>query len=242
MRNILTRFAAPQHFYCAAALTAPPHRHTSVRQLSKSHDAKDSIMILPNLLNTCAAAIPAAENVVQRANTKIADSVTKDGHINGKALEEHQFAAHGLAWYATYLLSLQQMHKWATNLEAEGKFGELEQLILQISFGEYLWQIWGGIPMSQGEVVRLQDLGLNQSEQGALAVESVQTLTQEGNTQAARSRLVDLMFERYGASTVGVTGLDEELEMIRDQFRRFTEERVLPDAHEWHLKDELIPM
>jgi (2S)-methylsuccinyl-CoA dehydrogenase len=199
-------------------------------------------MLLPNLLNTCAAAIPAVENVVDRARVKISDIVSQDGRVNGKAFEEHQFAAHGLAWFATYLLSLQQMHKWATNLEAEGKFGELEQLILQISFGEYLWQIWGGIPMSQGETVRLQDLGLSQQDQMALAVESVQTLTQGGNSQAARSRLVDLMRERDGASTVGATGLDDELEMIRDQFRRFADERVMPNAHDWHLKDDLIPM
>ncbi len=199
-------------------------------------------MLLSNLLNTCAAAIPAVENIVDRARVKVSDIVIQDGRVNGKALEEHQFAAHGLAWFATYLLSLQQMHKWATNLEAEGKFGELEQLILQISFGEYLWQIWGGIPMSQGETVRLQDLGLSQQDQMALAVESVQTLTQGGNSQAARSRLIDLMLERDGASTVGATGLDDELEMIRDQFRRFADERVMPDAHDWHLKDNLIPM
>ena len=30
--------------------------------------------------------------------------------------------------------------------------------------------------------------------------------------------------------------------MIRDQFRRFAETRVKPDAHGWHLRDELIPM
>ncbi|PLS21796.1 acyl-CoA dehydrogenase family protein [Neptunicoccus cionae] len=199
-------------------------------------------MLLPNLLNTCAAAIPAVENVVERARQKLSDKVNIDGRLNGKALEEHQFATHGLAWFATYLESLRQMHKWATRLEQDGKFSELEQLLLQISFGEYLWQIWGGIPMSQGEVVRLQDLGLSQQDQMALAVESVQTLTQGGNTQAARARLVALMLERDGTATVGATGLDEELEMIRDQFRRFADEKVLPHAHEWHLKDELIPM
>ena len=30
--------------------------------------------------------------------------------------------------------------------------------------------------------------------------------------------------------------------MIRDQFRRFADDKVVPFAHEWHLKDELIPM
>ena len=30
--------------------------------------------------------------------------------------------------------------------------------------------------------------------------------------------------------------------MIRDQFRRFVDDKVAPFAHEWHLKDELIPI
>jgi (2S)-methylsuccinyl-CoA dehydrogenase len=71
---------------------------------------------------------------------------------------------------------------------------------------------------------------------------SIQTLTEGGNTQAARSRLVVLMQEQSANVTVGASGLDEELEMIREQFRRFAIEKVEPFAHEWHLKDELIPM
>jgi (2S)-methylsuccinyl-CoA dehydrogenase len=71
---------------------------------------------------------------------------------------------------------------------------------------------------------------------------AVMTLTQRGNTQGARTRLVALMREGRANATVGRTGLDEELEMIREQFRRFSVERVEPHAHEWHLKDELIPM
>ena len=38
------------------------------------------------------------------------------------------------------------------------------------------------------------------------------------------------------------TGLDDEFEMIRDQFRKFADAEVVPFAHEWHLKDEFIPM
>ena len=205
-------------------------------------DTEKTDMILPDLLSLSAAALPAVEAVVEKARSSVRAMTTVDGRISGKALEENQFAVHGLSWFSTYLASLQQMHNWATKLNDEGKFDELEQLILQVAFGEYLWQIWGGIPMSQGEVVRLQDLGLSQQDQMALAAESVQALTQQGNSQAARSRIVEIMLERDGASTVGATGLDEELEMVRDQFRRFADEKVVPDAHEWHLKDELIPM
>jgi (2S)-methylsuccinyl-CoA dehydrogenase len=72
--------------------------------------------------------------------------------------------------------------------------------------------------------------------------DAVMTLTGSGNTQAARTRLVELMQERSAEITVGRTGLDDELEMIREQFRRYSVDRVIPEAHEWHLKDELIPM
>ena len=40
----------------------------------------------------------------------------------------------------------------------------------------------------------------------------------------------------------GKSGLDDELEMIREQFRKFSIDKVLPNAHEWHLNDELIPI
>jgi len=34
---------------------------------------------------------------------------------------------------------------------------------------------------------------------------------------------------------------DETLDMIRDQFRRFTDQRIVPNAHRWHLGNALIP-
>jgi len=70
----------------------------------------------------------------------------------------------------------------------------------------------------------------------------IDTLIATANTQAARVRLVELMQEQVANTTLGATGLDEELEMIREQFRRFAVEKVEPFAHEWHLNDELIPM
>ncbi|MEM9579091.1 MAG: acyl-CoA dehydrogenase family protein, partial [Pseudomonadota bacterium] len=147
-----------------------------------------------------------------------------------------------LAWLATYVESLVQMQEWAERMEADGTFGEIEQLIHQIAFGEYLWQIYGGIPMNQGEILRLQDIGLSQDGMRGLMDPAVMTLTQSGNTQGARNRLVALMRDGAGATMFGTSGLDEELEMIRDQFRRYAAEKVEPFAHEWHLNDELIPM
>jgi (2S)-methylsuccinyl-CoA dehydrogenase len=203
--------------------------------------AEDSV-ILADLLALTAAAVAPAETLLATATERLRAELSVDGRVSGKLLEENQTAAHGLAWLATYVESLRQMHAWAERLNGEGKFGEVEQLILQIGVGEYLWQIYGGIPMSQGEILRPQDMGLTQEDQRGLMTAEVMTLTGSGNTQAARTRLVELMQERAAELTVGNSGLDEELEMIREQFRRYSVDRVIPEAHEWHLKDELIPM
>jgi (2S)-methylsuccinyl-CoA dehydrogenase len=212
-----------------------------------AHDGQDmtemtTAAVLPDLLNLTRAAVPAVAAVFEKARESVRGMVSADGRISGALIEANQTAAHGLAWLATYNQSLQQMQRWAEALQAEGKFGELEQLLHQIAFGEYLHQVAGGIPMNQGEVVRLQDMGLGWDALSGFQSSEVQTLMAQANSQAARSRLVELMQDQAGATMFGASGLDEELEMIRDQFRRYAQEKVEPYAHEWHLKDELIPL
>lgn len=212
-----------------------------------AHDGQDMTQmntsaILPELLTLTRAAVPAVETVFERARESVRALVSADGRVSGALIEANQTAAHGLAWLATYNQSLQQMQRWAETLEADGKFGEIEQLLLQIAFGEYLHQVAGGIPMNQGEVLRLQDMGLGWDALSGFQCAEVQKLMAQANSQAARTRLVQLMEDQAGATMFGASGLDEELEMIRDQFRRYAQEKVEPNAHDWHLKDELIPM
>ena len=209
-----------------------------------ANDGQDILQdtpLLAGLTGLTEQAVTAMEGFLNLATTRVRDLTTHDGRVSGGLIEQHQTAAHGLAWLATYTEALRQMHLWATRLEEAGQFTEAEALILQISFGEYLWQVYGGLPMSQGEVLRPQDLGLTQEDQRSLMAPAVMTLTQSGNTQSARTRLTELLRDN-AHTTFGATGLDEEFEMIRDQFRRFTLDRVAPSAHDWHLKDELIPM
>jgi (2S)-methylsuccinyl-CoA dehydrogenase len=204
------------------------------------HD--DTQIILNDLLSLTLAALKPVHTILKTATQQLRARVSVDGRVSARLVEEHQTATHGLAWFATYSQSLTQMQRWAEKLNQNNTFGETEQLILQITFGEYLWQIYGGIQMNQGEILRLQDLGLSQNEMQGLMEPAVQTLTQQGNTQNARVRLVELIQEQSANVTVGATGLDDELEMIREQFRRYTIEKIEPFAHDWHLKDELIPM
>ena len=198
--------------------------------------------LLPDLLTLTGAAVAPAESLLAKAIERVRTDVSMEGRVSAQLLEENQTAAHGLAWLATYVESLRQMQKWAEGLKANGQFGTMEQLIHQIAFGEYLWQIYGGIQMNQGEVVRLQDIGLSQDDARTLMNTEVSLLCEKGNTQAARLALVALMQEGKAEITFGKTGLEDELEMIREQFRRYALDKVAPFAHEWHLNDELIPM
>ncbi len=193
--------------------------------------------VLADLLSLTESALPEVEALLSDARKGVRTKVTQDGRISAAAMEQHQYAAHALAWLATYVEALRQMRIWAERLAADGRFGTMEALILQIAFGEYLHQIAGGIPMSQGEMARLADLG-GTWQPGEAAL----TLITGGNTDTARTELVALMRDNHGRATFGVTGLDDELEMIRDQFRRFADDEVIPHAHGWHLRDELIPM
>ncbi len=193
--------------------------------------------ILSDLQALTTAALPEVEALFVEARDQLKSQVSTGGKVSNQALEARQYQAHALAWLATYVEALRQLDAWAGRLNTAGQFGQMEALILQVGFGEYLTQISGGIPMSQTEFARLGDLGLTWTPGAAAA-----TLMVRGNTAEARHALVTLMRDNHGRATFGATGLDDELEMIRDQFRRYSDEKVIPRAHDWHLKDELIPM
>ena len=194
--------------------------------------------VMADLLGVTRAALAPVEVVFEQAKDAVRQRIAPAGKVDAALLDADQYVAHGLAWLATYVESLRQMQGWAERLEAEGRFGEMEQLIHQIAFGEYLDQIAGGIPMNQGEIARLSQLNLSVDLDSGAAGQ----LRRNGNTDSARMALVARMRDNHGRATFGATGLDEELEMIRDQFRRYSDEQIAPHAHEWHLKDELIPM
>jgi len=199
--------------------------------------------VIDNLLDQCAGGVAAAERFAAQARSAVSDLIQKDGRTDPALLEANQFAAHGYGWLATYIEALRQLHGWAAELSKSGELREIDTLILQIGFAEYLAQITGGIAMSQGEIVRPADMGVNESAvQEFLGDPSVITLTAKGNSANARAQLAGLIAESLASGDFGTLGLDETLGMVRDQFHRFVEDKVKEDAHGWHLEDKLIPM
>lgn len=197
-------------------------------------------VLLPNLIPTCTTALESLRGLHAAAKDAVTAMVSKDGKIDSALFEANQEAAHGYAWLSTYVAALEQMLEWAKRLEAAGRLGELESLMLQAAFGEYGAQIFGGIPMSQGEYIRPAELGLDSKICHKFHCEELSLLRRQGNSPAVRVRIAQLIEDGHHFGDLGLD--DETLEMIRDQFRKFVEAEVAPHCHEWHLKDELIPM
>ncbi len=188
-----------------------------------------------------ADAVGAVEALFAEARRAVADRVTIEGRTVARVFDREQRATHGLAWLATYMEAVRQLSAYAQRLSDSGSFGETEDLIVRIGAGEYLAQIFGGIPMSQGEIVRLSDLGLSPAAAAARMTPAVEHLIATGNTAPRRARLVELIRQHHDA-TVGACGLDDTLDSIREEMRKFADDRVAPYAQQWHLKNDYIPL
>jgi (2S)-methylsuccinyl-CoA dehydrogenase len=194
----------------------------------------------PNGLLATERALAAAESLLAAARERLIARVVAGGAIDPERFNAEQLAGHAFAWMASYVEALRQLRNWAVRLDDDSRLGEIEALILEIGYGEYLAQLAGGIPMSQGEFARPQDFGFSNDEVEPLRSGEAAALS--GGVAQARLRLGALLAES-GEGAFGRIGIgDPTLELIRDQVRRFAEREVAPHAQEWHRRDELIPL
>ncbi|MGB1006055.1 MAG: acyl-CoA dehydrogenase, partial [Thalassobaculaceae bacterium] len=128
-------------------------------ELLAAHDGAEA-PLLGSLLPKCRAAADQVTAYAAAARAALNARVAPAGKPRAELLEAEQHAAHGYAWIATYDAALKQMLGWAEGLEAAGALSELDALLLQLGFAEYLNQLAGGLPMSQSEMVRPSDLDL----------------------------------------------------------------------------------
>jgi (2S)-methylsuccinyl-CoA dehydrogenase len=193
------------------------------------------------LVELAREATTAVDALLADAVAKVRERVTVEGHAVARLLDREQRATHGLAWLATYVEAIRQLAAYTERMAGDDALGEMEEHLVRIALGEYLAQIVGGIPMSQGEVVRPADLGLSMAQVAARINPMVENLIASGNTAERRARLVELMRENHNA-TVGMCGLDETLESIRDEMRKFADSEVVGKAQGWHRTNSYIPL
>jgi (2S)-methylsuccinyl-CoA dehydrogenase len=172
------------------------------------------------------------------AKTIVSETIAPNGKVQPDAADREQRLVHGFAWIATTVEALAAVVDWAERAQSAGRYSEVEALVLRIGFGEYLAQLIGGVPMSQNEFVRPQELGLATAVLALAADPAVALFLGEGNTATTRLALAHLLREGRRPDEA----LDDEtLDLVREQFRAFAAQRIAPNAHGWHLADVLIP-
>lgn len=188
------------------------------------------------LVDRLRAAANASRAHQAAARDAVARRCAPEGRPQPALLQQHQRALHGLAWIATTVQAIASASAWAEKLAAQSRLGEGETLVLILGVGEYLAQLASGIPMSQNEIFRPAELGL---EGGALLAEPAVAglIAQSQDPQTRQALAAHLRAER----PVCESAFDDDLDAVREQFRRFAEREIMPHAHGWHLADALIP-
>lgn len=191
-----------------------------------------------DLLRRADQAVSAARDYLAAAKFAVGGRVLRDGRVDPAPADREQRAVHGLAWIATVVEALAQTASWARTLALSGAVAPAERLVVEIGFGEYLAQLTGGVPMGPNEFVRPADVGATEAALVLTRTPAVEAFLDDGNTPANRAALARLLAD--GAAIAEGLG-DSDLDMVRQTFRRFAEERIAPGAHRWHLADALIP-
>ncbi len=196
----------------------------------------------PELLQQAADAVGAVEALLAEAAAEQRARLAPDGKLSMARFDREQHAVHGLAWLATYVEALRQLSAYAGRIAEAGRLGPTEEMLVRAGLGEYLAQVFGGIPMSQSEFVRLPALGLDEERIEARRTPAVKALIADGTAPELRARLIEAIAAQEGAAGAGDPGLDETLKAMRNEMRRFAEAEVVPHAHGWHLRNEYIPL
>ena len=206
--------------------------------INKTEQIVDTDTFVNTNLNLFSNILNSLETVSSEAKSFLKEKLSTNGKINNELLGKHQHEGHGYAWFETYRIALRETFNWFKNLKQTEKATKLESGILLFSFAEYLSQMRSGIMMSQTEIVRPESLGISSQSFSFCDSPEIAGLIKLGLSETVKVEIVESL-ENGIFPNLGLN--DETLEMIQDQFKKFTDEEIVPHANEWHLKDDLIP-
>ncbi|QCB53047.1 acyl-CoA dehydrogenase [Sphingopyxis sp. PAMC25046] len=152
--------------------------------------------------------------------------------LAARPIDREQRAAHGFAWVATTVAALEATLGWC---ESGQDSNPLDAKVAALAFAEGIGQLVGGLPMGQNEIFRPTDLGLG-VEARALADSCADLL--DADQAAMRA---DVAMALADGNWPSETLHDADFDVIREQYRRFTDAAILPNAQGWHLANDLIP-
>ncbi len=180
-------------------------------------------------------ALEALQSLYERARRQVRAKVTDGGRLSSRLLDDHQMAAHALAYLRTDLEAGRQVASWAQRVG-----GDHARTIAEAYVGESVRGVCGGITLGPAENVALSDLGLTDDD---LRETVLDPAVQAWAARAASSDVLVRLGRSVHDLGYGDPGLDDEmLDQMRAEFRKFADREVVPIAQQVHRKDELIPM
>lgn len=180
-------------------------------------------------------ALSALETLFSLARANVRNRVMEGGKLSASLLDEHQLAAHAVAFLRTELEAARQLDAWA-----ERGSKPLESSIANAFLGELLRALPGGVRLGPAEQVALADLGLTASDlRRTILAEEVQSWA----ASVASGDAVCDFGRGLRDSGFGNPGYDDEtLDAMRSEFRKFCDKEVVALAQQVHRQDVLIPM
>jgi (2S)-methylsuccinyl-CoA dehydrogenase len=190
------------------------------------------------------ALIDSLDSLLQDALSATRTLVAPNGSIDSIRLDTEQHSTHALAWIATHVEAVRALINWAAKLHEQGRFGDLESLLLRLGMGEYTAQIFGGIPMSASETARLSDVGLHHLRIADHRTPIIEDIIADALSPLLKIELLGALsasgFFKAG-TPAGDSGYSEALDRFCLEVRKFTNSTAAPYAHAWHLSNSSIP-
>ncbi|MFW5741624.1 MAG: acyl-CoA dehydrogenase family protein, partial [Myxococcota bacterium] len=184
---------------------------------------------------TVAKAVEALQKLYEIALPRVREKVTDNGRVSGKLLNQHQLAAHALAYLRTDLEACKQIASWADRVG-----GDHAEAIASAYVGEAVRTISGGVSLGPAEHIALEDLGIGEQDLHATVMKSE---VQAWAAKAASGEAVCALGRGVQDRGYGDPGLgDETLDQMRSEFRKFSDREVVPIAQKVHQEDILIPI
>ena len=193
---------------------------------------------IDNKIESYESILEKLEVLSSKIHNFIKSKCIKEDRVSSSLLQQYQYKAHGYAWFETYRVGLKELLQWYKRLCLANKNTPIDALVLAGGFSEYLIQMKNGIMMSQSEIVRPEELGLNSDDFSFYNEDNTKEIINYGLSENLKYEIVKYLSQgNFPSLGLG----DETLEMIQDQFKKFTDEEITPEANEWHLADKLIP-
>ena len=183
---------------------------------------------------TIPKALESLHAVFERARKHARAQVQHQGKLSNELLNQHQLAAHALAYLRTDLEACTQLASWAARVG-----GPHEKALAEAFVGECLRSLASGVCLSSAERVSMAELGMSRGHLQALIGDDLERWADAVAGSVALVELGRVLHDRG----LGEPGLgDEALEQTRAEFRKYADREVVPLAQKIHRDDVLIPL